>query len=219
MNTHLIGQSLLQARLALFRNAAGTLVAAALCLAGALCWLWWVPLEQASVAQQHASLQRERMAQRIAQSAPKPAVPTSAQDRLALFYGALGDRRHIEQELLTLFDKARENGLVLAKADYKSVYDRHSRVYSYQILLPVNGSYAAIRRFCEKTLLAIPFASLDEITFRRDAIGSGTLEARLRFTLHLKDMPAAPAAAPEPVAAPAPVPAPGTIVAMQAQQP
>ena len=39
-------------------------------------------------------------------------------------------------------------------------------------------------------LMAIPFASLDEINFRRDAIGSRTLEAKLRFTLYLNDVPA-----------------------------
>jgi len=48
---------------------------------------------------------------------------------------------------------------------------------------------AAVRRFCERVLLTIPFASLDEITFKREAVGNGSLDARLRFTLYLTDAP------------------------------
>ncbi|MGZ3158645.1 MAG: hypothetical protein ACXU7H_06145, partial [Burkholderiaceae bacterium] len=52
---------------------------------------------------------------------------------------------------------------------------------------PVKGQYQAIRKFCEQTLLAIPFASLDEINFKRDEITNSTLEAKLHFTLYLSD--------------------------------
>jgi hypothetical protein len=34
-------------------------------------------------------------------------------------------------------------------------------------------------------LRAIPFASLDDISFKRDAIGTANVEARLRLTLYL----------------------------------
>ncbi|MDW3682860.1 hypothetical protein RA280_14110 [Cupriavidus sp. CV2] len=184
-----IGRTLLQLRLALSRYGTGPGLASLLCIAGALCWLWWVPHEQAQVDSQRAALQAERMAQRVVPGAPRKAVAVSGQERLAAFYATLGDRHRTERQLLTLFEKARESGLTLAKGEYKVSYDSNSQVYSYQVLLPVNGSYSAIRRFCEKTLLAIPFASLDEISFRRDLVGNGTLDARLRFTLHLKEAP------------------------------
>jgi hypothetical protein len=184
-----IGRSLLQARIALSRIDTGPGAASLLCLAGALCWLWWVPHERAQAELQGARLQRERMALRVAPAAPPKAATVSAQGRLTAFYATLGDRHRTERQLLSLFANARESGLVLAKGEYKASYDRNSQVYSYQILLPVNGSYGTIRRFCEKTLLAIPYASLDEISFRRDMVGNGTLDARLRFTLHLKEPP------------------------------
>jgi hypothetical protein len=38
-------------------------------------------------------------------------------------------------------------------------------------------------------LRAIPFASLDDISFRRDGIQDPAVEARLRLTLYLKDVP------------------------------
>ena len=76
----------------------------------------------------------------------------------------------------------------MSRADYKFGADRNGRYRTYQIVLPVKGSYSAIRQFCEQTLLAIPFASLDEMNFKRDAIGSSTLEAKLHFTVYLADM-------------------------------
>jgi hypothetical protein len=83
-----------------------------------------------------------------------------------------------------LADKA---GLVLSKGEYREAFDSNARVYTYQLTLPVKGSYRAIRDFAMQSLRAIPFASLDEISFRRDAIGDANVEARLRFTLYLRD--------------------------------
>jgi hypothetical protein len=60
-------------------------------------------------------------------------------------------------------------------------------VHTYQLNLPVKGSYAAIWQFALSALRAIPFASLDDISFRRDSIGDATVEARLRFTLYLSE--------------------------------
>jgi hypothetical protein len=120
-----------------------------------------------------------------------PSVPEPAQsaDRLDAFYAALGPRRYAEQQVKTLFALAAKNGLSLSQGEYKSGYDRNARVNTYQVNLPVKGSYAAIWQFALGALRAIPFASLDDISFRRDAIGDPAVEARLRLTLYLKDAP------------------------------
>jgi hypothetical protein len=76
---------------------------------------------------------------------------------------------------------------VLRQGEYKPGYDRNARVYTYQVNLPVKGSYAAIWQFAMAALRTIPFASLDEITFHRDAIGDATVDARLKLTLYLRD--------------------------------
>jgi hypothetical protein len=108
-------------------------------------------------------------------------------DNLAAFYGALGGRQGAEQHVKTLFGLAAKSGLVLRQGDYKQGYDRNAHVYTYQVNLPVKGSYASIWQFAMAALRAIPFASLDEISFHRDAIGDATVEARLRLTLYLRD--------------------------------
>jgi hypothetical protein len=119
-------------------------------------------------------------------------APAQAPDNLAAFYGALGERGSAEQQVKTLFALATKSGLVLRQGEYKAGHDRNAHVYTYQVNLPVKGSYQAIWQFAMAALRAIPFASLDEITFHRDAIGDATVEARLRLTLYLRDGTAQP---------------------------
>jgi hypothetical protein len=119
------------------------------------------------------------------------AQPPSARQSLDAFYDALGDRRYTEQQVRTLFDLAARNHLVLSEGEYKAGYDKASGVHSLQVLLPLKGSYVAIWEFAMDALRAIPFAALDELTFRRDSIADRKVEARLRLTLYLKDAGAA----------------------------
>lgn len=119
------------------------------------------------------------------------APPAPAVDNLDAFYAALGPRRYAGQQVKTLFALAAKSGLLLSQGEYKSGYDRNARLSTYQVNLPVKGGYAAIWQFAMGALREIPFASLDEISFRRDGIQDPSVEARLRLTLYLKDVPGA----------------------------
>jgi hypothetical protein len=122
-------------------------------------------------------------------TAAEPAAMTPPPDNLEAFYAALGPRRYAEQQVKTLFTLAGKNGLSLSQGEYKTGYDRNARVTTYQVNLPVKGSYGAIWQFAMGALRDIPFASLDDISFRRESIGDPAVEARLRLTLYLKDVP------------------------------
>jgi len=126
-----------------------------------------------------------------AAAAPAP-VPAPLVDPLDAFYGTLGQRRYAERQVKTLFGLAAQNGLTLSQGEYKSGWDRNARVHTYQVNLPVKGSYAAIWQFAMAALRAIPFAALDDISFRRDSIGDPAVEARLRLTFYLTDAGSAP---------------------------
>jgi len=137
---------------------------------------------------------RERQAQHqgaaLVQAARAPAAPvvsaeTHADQNLALFYASLGERRYAEQQLKTLFGIAAKTGLVLRQGEYKAAYDQNGKLHTYQVTLPVKGSYQAIWQFALLALRAIPFAALDDIGFRRDDIGAAGADARVRFTLYL----------------------------------
>lgn len=175
---------LLRARLAL--AAFGPVASGALLLAviGAGALLWLLP---------QRGLQASRQAVALGVAALPPVVvksaPVQANENLALFYDTLGEQRYAEQQLKTLFGIASKTGLVLIQGEYKAVASQDPRLSTYQVTLPLKGSYGAVWQFGLLALRAIPFASLDEISFRRDNIGDPNVDARLRLTLYLATRP------------------------------
>ena len=171
---------LLRARIAVLRLGVPACLAIALCAAGAAAWAWLLP---------HRAEQARVMAQPL--PAPStlvtPPPPPSANQNLAAFYDTLGEKRYAEQQVKVLFDLAAKSSLTLNQGEYKAAYDKASRVSTYQIILPVKGPYQSIWQFAMQGLRAMPYASLDEVGFRRDTIADPAVEARLRFTLYLKD--------------------------------
>jgi hypothetical protein len=164
---------------------AGSIVFTIAAVAG-IAWLASARLD----LQEELELARRQAA--IPAPPPPPAPPPSADQNLAHFYGALGQRQGVERRLKTLFALAEKNGLVLRQGEYRSNYDRTAKVHTYQINLPVTGRYGAIWQFAFDALRALPHASLDDIAFRRDAIGDEHVEARLRMTLYLSAAPGVP---------------------------
>ena len=191
-----VGSFLLRLRLALRANP--LLAGAGLALLACLAALAWTVHTATQLDDELDALKlAEARRASVPSAAPAPGattpVPPAAQpvaqsvDELGAFYAALGPRRYAEQQVRTLFALAAKNGLSLSQGEYKTGYDRNARVFTYQVNLPVKGSYGAIWQFALGALRAIPFASLDDIGFRRDTIGDPSVEARLRLTLYLKD--------------------------------
>ena len=86
----------------------------------------------------------------------------------------------------TLFNTALKTGLVLEEASYERIFEPKGLYQQVRITLPVKGSYPAIRQFCERVLLALPYASLDRVSFKRDNAGFATISATLVFVLFVK---------------------------------
>lgn len=151
--------------------------------------LWLAP-------QRHLQAERQQVAMRLAsmpaQVAGAKGAPPSANDNLLRFYDALGEKRYAEQQVKTLFGLAAKSKLSLSQGEYKSAYERNARLHTYQVTLPVKGGYGDVWQFGLMALRAIPFASLDEISFKRESIGEAQIEARLRLTLYLADKPGTP---------------------------
>ena len=188
-----VGRWLLRVRLSLTRFSPGVLVAGTSMLFAALMWLALLPGMSARIDRQARAVARAR-------SAPPPAPVLSpsalAATRLAAFYAALGDAGHTEKIVARLFEVATEVGIVLDKAEYKPAQDAAGRFGTYTIILPVKGDYARLRRFCEKVLLTVPYAALEDMRFKRDSANDQAVEASLRFTVFLHpDAPAAMRAA------------------------
>ena len=185
------GRIALQARIALIRVGVIHGAIATLLVFGAAIWIWIAVNARAQDRQEHA-LAQVRQGLRVPLDAGVAAPELAAGKNLRNFYAALGERSKTEQYLKVLFATAAQADLSLDQGEYQELTEKNSNTYRYQIRLPVKGSYGAIRRFCEKTLLELPFASLDELSFKRESIDEDTLDASLRFTFYLKDKLHAP---------------------------
>ena len=187
MNVQLFASIFL--RLRLWLAACGPLAcgAAVLCLAGAVALAWLLPQRALQEQRQHIALRLAALPRAGAGAAAPVEAPVRADDNLALFYATLGERRYAEQQLRTLFALAAKTGLVLSQGEYQSAFDQNGRFHTYRVNLPVKGNYGAIWQFAMLVLRAIPFASLDDISFRRENIGEPVVEARLRVTFYLAD--------------------------------
>ena len=176
---------LLRARLLLRRIDPLVSLAALLVVLCAACLAALLPARQ--------QLARDYAAARVAARAPLPprtapsAPPPSSDQNLELFYATLGERRGVERQLKDVFALAARHGLALDQGEYRSAQDRNARVLTYQVNLPVRGSYGAIWQFAMDVLRAIPHAALDDVAFRRDSVDDAGVEARLRLTLYLAE--------------------------------
>ncbi len=191
MNMSQLNAAGLQARLAVARLGWVNNLACALIVLGIAAWCWAIPYLRAQTNAPMRALEQAQKSLAATDDHAVEAAHSMPEERLAAFYDVLGDKRYAEQQVKTLFAVAAKSGLILNQGEYKAGFEKGSHSTTYQMILPVKGQYQAIRKFCEQTLLAIPFASLDEINFKRDEITNSTLEAKLHFTLYLSDANAA----------------------------
>lgn len=132
-------------------------------------------------AQLEEQLQRNEAAQRAVETARADAAQTArtlhAQPELA---------PEAVAALHRVFDAAAEAGLELAQGEYRLTEVREAGLRSYQLSLPVQGSYAAIRAFVGHALNADPSLALTAFQLRRERIEEVELEALINFTLYLE---------------------------------
>lgn len=167
---------LLRLRLAMLAAGAPACVVLALWVLGIAGWLWQAQLPPAP-----------RPAGAPAPQTVSRAPVNDAGRNLILFYDNLGQRRYAEQQVRTVFALAAQKGLELRHGDYRYSDDPAGRFGSYQVLLPVTGSYPAIWDFALHVLGTVPFGALEAISFRRASIADPAPQAHLRLRFYVKD--------------------------------
>lgn len=108
------------------------------------------------------------------------------QERLARFYAFFEGSDGLPGRLERLNAVAQTSGLELRRAEYRMSASPEQKLVRYQIILPVEGSYRAIRRFTAEALEAIPALALTQVKFQRRQISEGRAEAQIIFTLYFK---------------------------------
>jgi Tfp pilus assembly protein PilO len=155
-------------------------------LAGASAvYFGWSDTSRAQVRQLEQEAVSIRAYSRTVTDAANNVAGQSHEAWLEQFYRLLPERASAPEWLRMIFAAAHAQGLGLEQGDYKVTVDRNGRLLSYEIRLPVRGSYVQIRRFVAQVLEEIPAVALDELTTKREAIGQSRVEALVRFTLFL----------------------------------
>jgi FAD/FMN-containing dehydrogenase len=160
------------------------LLMAALWVAVFVMWFSLLPHAKRQWTTQNQDLQglRDQVAQApVVMSSDATPVTVPGQD----FQAVLGQVSEIEQYVGSLLNLSQTLEMPAVTGEYKLSCDAATRLCRYRIRLPLVGSYLQIRAFVEQSLLELPFASLDELSLRREGIASGELEAGLTFSLHL----------------------------------
>jgi hypothetical protein len=110
---------------------------------------------------------------------------TSPGAQLHAFYEYFPARQQAPNLFQTIYGAARAESINLVLGEYKFVPGKSGRIGSYQVNLPVRGSYIQIKKFIVKVLNSIPSAALEEVSFRREAVSRGDLEAKIRFSIYM----------------------------------
>jgi hypothetical protein len=177
--------ALLDLELALRRESALFWLACALALGGALLYAIAAQPLNTRIAERESELGRVEAQARETRSAGAP-EKSLLEERLVAFNGTLCEKERLNAFVGTVFEQAARQGLSLAQAEYKLEHDKAGGFSAYQMTLPVRGAYPRLRKFVDATLAEIPCAAIEDVDFKREAIGAGETDARLRFVLFLK---------------------------------
>ncbi len=151
----------------------------AFCLA-----FYWSALLPAKIRLAEMHDQAGSLGARFKQMKTQPQEVTP-QMQLANFYHFFPNFAATPDLLEKLYSAAEASGIVLEQGDYRRVSSKEDKLESYQVTLPVRGSYPAVRKFLGRVLADLPTISLDSISFQRQKIGDTIVETQIKLTLYL----------------------------------
>lgn len=145
---------------------------------------WLAGVTQPRLQQENQRL-RDAM-QSARQTQAKPTAQTLDAQRLKAFYSHQSNFHQLPGIVESMLRAADTAKIQIDKADYRVVPWANSDLSVYQISLPVQGSYTAIRHFIDVFLVAEPCVALAEISFKRDAAQTPGVSAKLQFEVFLQ---------------------------------
>jgi hypothetical protein len=141
------------------------------------------PLDRAVAAKRSAIAELRRA------PAGAEAALASPRAQLAAFNARLPVAAQAQETVRRLHAGARASGLRLDRGQYRPLDSASGGLLQYQIVMPVSGSYPAMRRFLGEALHDLPYLALEGIEIRRGDGAPAAIEAELRFVAFLKAPP------------------------------
>ncbi len=113
--------------------------------------------------------------------------PQETQRRqLTAFYAGLPTAAGALEAIAMIQRAADANGVTLAQGEYRLSRDAGAQLMRYQITLPARSDYPRLRAWLSDVMNAVPSASLDELSLRRDDAARDAVDARVRLTLFMR---------------------------------
>lgn len=147
--------------------------------------------KQALVSLQIESDRRAALAQSGTSPVQPPASPDA--DKQGLLAAVLPPREQASDELRRLYGLADQEQIVISQAEFQTAGG--GGIERLQVRIPAKASYPKLRRFLEATLLALPNASLDRLSFTRNQVANPQIEAQVYLSLWF-DVPTVKAGVP-----------------------
>jgi len=142
---------------------------------------WGADGARAQAEALRASLASER--ERVALQ-PDPVADQAS--RLEGLQRQLPDAAAALEAVQFIHRSAAEHGVTLATGEYRLVREGGARLQRYQITLPADGDYPALRAWLAEVLNRLPSIALDDLSLSRGATGEQRVEARVRWSFYLR---------------------------------
>lgn len=113
--------------------------------------------------------------------APVPEQPAATANYHA-YRAALADSEEVLPAIQRILDSAQGHRLQATRAEYQRSRDVAAQAEAVQMIVPVRGRYADVRRWIEEILAEHPSLAVNEVGFRREDIASSQIEARVRLS-------------------------------------
>jgi hypothetical protein len=115
-----------------------------------------------------------------------PSGETTAEEGLAKLVAALPTRGQIPSVIGLVLQQAHQAGVPLDVGHYAFIPAKAGSVGRYELEFPVRASYPQVRDFINRTLTAVPAASLDKLRIERKSVTDQAVNADVRFVVFVR---------------------------------
>lgn len=107
---------------------------------------------------------------------------SSNSEKQATLMAELRPRSQADEQVQRLYEIAGQAQVTITQADFQ-MSGQGNAIERLQIDIPTKAGYPQLRRFLEALLVALPNASLDKLSFKRNQVGDAQVEARVYLSL------------------------------------
>lgn len=157
-------------------------VSSLVALAALAMWCWYVPMQQAHLADTQQHLHRLAQTAAAARAAPLPR-PIEADPAQTSTLALLESAPAVPSQLSWILQRAKAHRIDMTNASYEEHHDEASHLTRLEVDMPLRSTYPQLRALLDEVLREAPNISLDRIEFSRANVSEGIVEAKVHLSL------------------------------------